>query len=573
MSTSARVLAAARRRLRLRYVARSAALGAWVGVVLASAILGLSRFWWPWAWLGVPWVALGVGALPAIVGAIVGAVRPILSERELALLVDRALGTDEALVTLLHLESKGQAPPSVQADLERRVAALPVGGGVRPDVPLHAWLAPVAAVLAALILWIPQLPGAVPPPAGGTPPVQTEAERLQEALEEIEKDSPGEIPDDVKEELDDLVKDMKDGSLDAKQAEERLKALQDQLKEWEEKLQEEGGKDADALQAAADALREEKPAGDMGKETEKLADALENGDMQQAKEAVQELTEQVKNASPEDRQQLGEALRQAGEALQGAESQELKQAGEAISKTGSAVEEQAKQEQNKPGNNGGAPGEQGDGTGNEGGEQASDALEKLKEQLSADGALKDRLQADKDKLARSQELNGALEASRQRLGGEADVNPGEGEGEQPGQGEPAVGMDGQPSADATSGPNAGKGHTWEDAGTHDTQGPHRDADRTASRTPDRVIDDFEAFYEPLRLKGAEGLVAPVQGRIDESGQMDSLPTRRTDGDEQAQVKLLDVPDRYVDAADEALTRERVPPGYRGAVKDYFDSME
>ena len=75
------------------------------------------------------------------------------------------------------------------------------------------------------------------------------------------------------------------------------------------------------------------------------------------------------------------------------------------------------------------------------------------------------------------------------------------------------------------------------------------------------------------MNDAEGLITSVKGQLDESGHIDSLPTRRTQSDETAARKLLDVPDQYIDAADEAVNSERVPPGYRAAVKDYFDTME
>jgi hypothetical protein len=120
---------------------------------------------------------------------------------------------------------------------------------------------------------------------------------------------------------------------------------------------------------------------------------------------------------------------------------------------------------------------------------------------------------------------------------------------------------------------AGEGHTWEDEGTHDTTSGHKDEDRNSNRTNDSIIDDFEQFYKPMQLDGAETLIAGVDGEIDESGHIDTFDTRLTQGDESSTKKLLDVPDNYKDEADRALANERVPPGYSGPVKHYFDGME
>jgi hypothetical protein len=52
-----------------------------------------------------------------------------------------------------------------------------------------------------------------------------------------------------------------------------------------------------------------------------------------------------------------------------------------------------------------------------------------------------------------------------------------------------------------------------------------------------------------------------------------LPSRLTEGQEQASRPLLDVPDGYRDAAERAMENERVPPGYRNSVREYFESVE
>ena len=605
MSTPQRLIAAARRRIRRRHVLRAAVVGGWFGVGLAVVALGVSRLWWPLPAVP-PWtVAVGLAAAAVIVGAIVGRMRPILSERELALLIDRALGTDEVLVTLLHLEESGKAPPAVQQDLERRVATLPsVARGVQAGPPRHAWLVPVAAVLAALLLLVPQREAATAAGSQDTDltDVEQEAERLEDALEDISEEGEDVLPEDIQEGMDELMKDLEDGKLSKEEAQERIAELQEELAEWEESLEEATTEDSEALEEAADALREG-DAGDQATEEamEQLADALEEQDMEAAADAVESLQDKLEGASSEQQEKLGEALERAGEALKGAGSEDLKSAGDALEQAGQQMQEQAGQQG------------EGDSQGEQAGDSARETLDKLREQLGEGSDLAERMKRDQERLKKSQEVNGALEASRQRMGGEAGVEEGE-QGEQAQQGGPCtpedmaagrcVNASGEPCTPddmaagnctrATSGGSgggepgvglgggmpgeegpatAGTGHTWEDEGTHDTVGGHQDENRQNGRTEGELADDFESFYDPVRMEGAEGLVTKVEGKIDEDGHIDSLPTRRTDGDETAKVRLLDVPDQYVDAADEALANERVPPGYRDAVKDYFDSME
>ena len=87
------------------------------------------------------------------------------------------------------------------------------------------------------------------------------------------------------------------------------------------------------------------------------------------------------------------------------------------------------------------------------------------------------------------------------------------------------------------------------------------------------IDDFEQFYAPIRMEGAEGAITGVTGEIDASGQLETLPSRLTEGQETSTAPSLNVPEGYKDAAERAMNNERVPPGYRNSVREYFESVE
>ena len=202
-------------------------------------------------------------------------------------------------------------------------------------------------------------------------------------------------------------------------------------------------------------------------------------------------------------------------------------------------------------------------------------MQDLKERLQQNREMAQRMKEDAERLQRSQELNGALEGADQQLGGES--QEGNGEEQQAGQGQGGEGQQGQEGQGQAGGqglgPNAGQGHTWEDEGTHNTQVGHQDENRLSNRNQGMEIDDFEQFYAPIRMEGAEGAMTGVDGQIDETGKMESLPSRLTEGSETSSQPLLDVPDGYRDAAERAMENERVPPGYRNSVRQYFESVE
>jgi hypothetical protein len=201
----------------------------------------------------------------------------------------------------------------------------------------------------------------------------------------------------------------------------------------------------------------------------------------------------------------------------------------------------------------------------------------------------EQLQRDQQALDRAQQMNAAMEGSRQRLGGEASVERGDGsqdgepgqgeEGEGQGQGGPgeggAQGAGTQQGQGSTPGMGAGDGHTWEDEGELPAgagQVGGGEEDRTDDRTEAKHVDDFEKLYQSVRLDGADALMASVDDEIDESGRVDELTTRLTGAEEDAATAPLQIPAQYRQEASEAIEAEQIPPGYREAVKQYFDGQ-
>ena len=184
-------------------------------------------------------------------------------------------------------------------------------------------------------------------------------------------------------------------------------------------------------------------------------------------------------------------------------------------------------------------------------------------------------------MERGTSSSGDGAAGQQQSGGQSGEGQAAGQpGGTPGSGQPGAGQPGQGDGLgrqamelAAGGDRAGSEHTWEDQGTGQAGSGGGDQNRLSSRTSVEEIDDFRQLYESLRLEGAETLVTGVEGAIDDQGAFDTMDTRLTESDARSSGALGAVPEGYRDVADQALTNERVPPGYRDAVKNYFDSME
>ncbi len=532
-----RVLDRAGRRLRLRSAARAGAIGLQVGLGLAALVALAAKL----AGLGAM-VALAASgsalATAVVVALLVGALRPTLDPKQLALLVDRTGGTDELLVTSMHVV--GSSEPNRDDILRRLSGELPDPRALLPiRAPRHLRFAALPLVAWALVLWLAPPRGSLAA-AWSSPasPVAEEGERLEERLEATLREPEGvELPPELRGQVDALVDDLKGGELSPEEAEARLAELQDHLEALEQGLAESGELLSDLEEAARD-LRSGAAEG--------LGEGLSEGDLEAASAGAKELSEALSGASPEERQRAAEAMRSAGEELAGASDPALKQAGQALQDAAAEA------------------GEGGDGL-------SPEEAQELAEQLARAKAAGEQLKRDRAALERSQELNGAMESARQRLGGEPRVSGGEGEGEGEGQGEGEGEGEGQGEGQAkTPGNGPGSAHTWEDEGEFASDRPGGEGStKPAGERDHQQIDDFQRLYEEARLKGARSLVAGTGSQLHEGGRVDELPTRVTSAEEVAGVGLVELPAEARDAATQAVVSEDIPAAYREAVKQYF----
>ncbi|MCB9697626.1 MAG: hypothetical protein H6738_12665 [Alphaproteobacteria bacterium] len=558
-----RTLDRASRRLRARAAVQAGAVGLQVGgglallLALGCKLTGAG----PVIALAAAGSAVATGTL---LGLAVGALRPTLDPRELALLVDRLNGTDELLVTSLYVV--GTQEPNRDDILGRLGPQLPDPRESLPvRFPRHLRTAPIVLLAAvALAIWVPPFEQIRFDWFAGPPdPIAEEGQRIEERVDAMLADPEGvALPPELAGELKDLVDDLQGGELSEEEAEQRLREMQESLDQLTKDLSE-GSDLLSELEQAAKEL-------DAGA-TRELGEALSDGNMDAAADAAQQLPDKLAQSSPEERNQAAEALQRAGEQLAQSADPSLQQLGEGLKQAGQeAISQPGQQGQQGQGQEG-QQGQQGQEAGDPGGLTPAEAQELAKQLQQAKQAAQ-QMQRDRQALERSQELNAEMEAARQRLGGEPGVSQGEGEGE--GQGQEGEGEgQGQGQAEGeglgTPGNQAGKGHTWEDQGEFQDHPGQQGGSASKTERDHQQIDDFQRLYKEARLKGAKSLVAGTNSQLDDRGRVDELPTRLTSAEEVAKVGTVELPDEVRQAATQAVEAEEIPAAYRDAVKEYF----
>lgn len=537
---------AAALRLGLRAAVGGGSVGLWIGTAGAAG-LAVARIvgWVPW-YVAVPGGVIAL-VVPALIGAGIGVWQHHLPRRERALLVDRVVGSDEALVTAIHqLEATGrtEALHALDTTPAKVRAALPIGA------PRHApWSLAAAALVAAALLALPRIHVSLPK-GPVDDPIVAEGIELREALQKPEAIV---LPEELRSQADDLAEALIDQELDAEEAAKRLEELQQAIEQFQQQLE----PSTNLLEELEEAAKElDAPALDH------LSDALAQADMGGAGQAAEALTEAMEQATPEQRQQAAQQLQEAGERMQQSSDPGVQELGEAMQQTGEAMEQGQGQEQD---GGQGSTGGQENPLSPEEAQQLRDALERQKE-------LGERLQQDRERLQQSQELSGAAEGAQERLGGQPQAGEGP-SGDEDGEGEGQEAGVAQNGAGGAGSGAGSDGHTWEDEGEFDADSneglPVGGGDFEPDANQGEHIDDFEKFYAAARLDGAEPVLASEQGQI-RDGRVDVLVTRLTGSDEEAYAPQMEIPASYQQEAVEAIETETIPPAYREAVKTYFD---
>jgi hypothetical protein len=594
-------LAFVRSRLRFQLGLDGAGAGGWVGVALSAAWLG----GWLLRILPLPHPALLL--IPIAAGLTVStwlAVRGFRpTDTDLALVVDRLLGSREAVVTSLDAPTGGlgrRVHHHADRALKDSTPILKQGLPLRLPPSLRAL--PLGLLLVAMMLWIPRAPARLAP-AGPAGDPSAEAASLQERKDALERELGVELPEDLDAEFGELVEAMKRGG-DAEALSKQADELADKLERHRQALSEGGA--AQALKEAANALAEAD-----GDAAQDLEDAAQSGDLDAAKEAMERMRERMENKPEKEREQAARELEKAADraaaggmdALSDALKEEAEAArqsrrgggggsgqsgeGEGAGQQGSQGGQQGSEGSPEGGQQGGQQGnQQGGDKGSQGGQQGSGqqqgqgggaagegggqqsgeggqqegggppggqggGMGEYLEQLGQQGLGGDGLAQEQKQMDLSQGLGQALGGAAGRVG--------------PGQG-------GQGGGDTPgSGWGAGTTHTDEDKGQHANATGFQDRDRQVEGRTSSWTTEFGQDHDEQRLDGVKALATSVDVPLGE-GPVDIETLRLRGSDERSGEALLQAPPGYREAAEEAIQGEAIPRHYRDQVKDYFDAI-
>jgi len=375
-----RQVARARRRLNFAQFLRMVSWS--LTAALAVALIGLviPRIWaigvssqvWTWSWIGG---SLGTGLL---VGWLIAFVKR-RGDLEAAIELDRRYGLKERVSSSLSLspqERDSEFGQALLTDAARRVERIDVREQFA--VPVGHWrnLLPLIPALAmfVIVFFVPLAQSKV---TASPQTLQQQKERIKKAITELEKKNEQlkkEAAEKGLKELENVFTELKkeidkakgDKAADHKEA---MVNLNEMAKELQKKKDALAGNEQFKKQLE-DLKDLEKGPGD------KMAEALKEGDLQEAAKEVGKLMEQLKNGelSKEDAQKLGKQLEQIQKKIEDLRAQH----------------EQKKQE-------------------------LKDEIEKKKNEGDAAGAAKAQEQLDKLQ-AQDKQMNGAMKKMADKLG-------------------------------------------------------------------------------------------------------------------------------------------------------------
>ena len=544
-----------RRRLSLRRGLVQAHKVMAVGAALVGAFLLIGLF-----------VPIPAGALqsPAVIGAIGLAVTALaalialwttrFSRRDAAQVVDLrqdagALYTtaEDVLTRLERGESVSEAQRRCLERASAEALALPLAELV-PLRPSPWWAASLVVILLGVAL--PLAPFAV------DQAVILDQQRLEaasEAVKELNKrldklDEVAQLDPSMRRELRRLARRIQAKEIKPREALEEIGDLKRRMRSEQLKNRESASRANRAARAAARELGR-------GESTSKLAQRLAEGarteqsrsERERSAAEAADAARRLKQLSrpgdrAEARERLGAASRAAEAAGDARLSEALQQASGAVASGDNQSMDRAAEDLRE------ALRQAGDAAGQEHLNELAEALDQVQRQLAGQQAGRGTASGDERQVA-----PGPRDWSR---GGA----PGEGP---PGEGEP--------------GSMAGKGHSDAEQEGKESGDKHFDADRSSDDVPEEALADYKELYEKLLLEDPNRIITAVKGEKGEGVEQDQVDVlrggRQAPRDEQARGVIERLPVTYADDARESMDNETVPPGYREAVRHYFDERQ
>ncbi|HEX8237022.1 MAG TPA: hypothetical protein VF600_13775 [Abditibacteriaceae bacterium] len=355
------------------------------------------------------------------------------------------------------------------------------------------------------------------------------------------------------------------------------------LEQIEQQLQKEAMQSMEGQQMQREL--EKKQYEKAAEQLDKLADKIESGKM----------TQQEKEQAANDLEKAAKALREAGnedaartledaaknlraqEQQNGQQGQQKKQGQGQQQKQGQNGQEspqggqqQQKQQGQKQGQQQGAQGGQGQQQSPKSGEQSGSGaggLRNLAKQLRSSGSMGNS-QAMRDmmnKIAQAErdtgQNNGQPKQGRVKAGGECKGGNCNGQMVTPGKDLKVSDPHGQVGGGAGLGPR------------NNAQGVRKGGGVSSLRT--RRSGDNRRWEDVWsdRLPKTQKKMDRITGKMGDSGEVEQLPTRTEAEGGPVRTPYYDVYESYKKDAEDAVSKEVVPPAYKQPVKEYFDSLK
>lgn len=544
-----RQLALARRRMMARGALESvAAMLPWCAGSLAilvgiQSLLGARS---PFAIDPARLLLLSLASLAAalLAAAIHGALAARLPDLPLGLLIDRGLGLQERVTAAVAL----RAAPDSETWTARALEVLD-GRDVRKALPFRPlpWRASSVALLglAAAFLVPPWPMAAGPQDAPHDAAVVAAARALEEevkaAEEKLEERGASEEAQRV---LEEIRKSAQRAQLEPLSRDEAIADLQRLDQQARREQQERQAADAGALERALSSLEQ----ATMRRDAARQADQEEARSLEKQMQALAEQFSQGTSFEDRDRKRVAARLREAAEALAETHpelSEKLEELAQAIE---SGDMERAQQLAS---------------------ELATSAeLQQLSSEAATSEALEQAQRMVQQALGQLGRAPTDRELAEAREAAEGEAGEGSGPGKPGDAPRPGRDRSGQPVV----GTDWGVGTTNEAAAEFQIGGRGQQAHRQSSETSD-WREAYEALHESTTLDGASGRNTRVRGQLGE-GELVAVETRQvSQAPESASLPVVQVPESYVRANEEAMAREEIPSAYRDGVRRYFNSLD
>lgn len=505
------------------------------GLLLAAAIAALARLRPLLTNEEVGWVALGTGGV-----GIAAALLILLLQRRAVLdqarFADAQFTLQERTSTAIEIQSGRFTLPAELAERQLKDTVQAISRvDTRRGLPLRLnrqdWLIIlVATVLLSLAVWLPNPQADI---LQGKRAVAESIEEQIQALEALEEEiiQNPELTEEQKEEIlepiEGAIEQLEAGDLSQEEAVAVLSEAEADLQALE------ASNSNEALQQALETAGQ--PLAD-NENAQALGESLQNGDFSAASAAAAQLADTLPSLTPQEQAELAEDLAATAEALAQTDPElaaELNAAAEALQNGDVAAAQQALRE-------------------------ASGTLQERAQQQAAAqqaGEASGQVGESRQEVAQAGQSGQSGQTGEGQGQGEGE-GQGEGQGQGQGQGEGQGNGDGngqgqgqgQPNGEGTGqgGPGPGGGH---------------------------VENIYVPPYDPLTGEGVD-IELPAECVANPAacgGLLSETPSEF--GDETSTVPYDQVYGDYRNAANEALSSDYIPLGYKEYIRDYFSSLE